>query len=178
MSLTVEDGSGMAGAESYVTVAEVTTYWGNRTQDAISALWTAATTAVKEGACREAASYLDAVYGPFYKGQRQGYVQGLLWPRSNAKDDAGYALPAIPDELKKAMAELAGRAVTDRLAPDVAHGDAVKRVKKKVGPLETETEYVDGASTRTRYSVVDGLIASLLNSSPSGQSGGGSWDWR
>lgn len=177
MSLTVEDGTCVSGAESYVTVAEVTTYWGNRTQDAINALWVAATTAVKEGACREAAAYLDAVYGPFYKGQRQGYVQGLLWPRSNAKDEAGYPLPPIPDELKKAMCELAGRAITDRLAPDVAHSDAVKRVRKKVGPLETETEYVDGASTRTRYSVVDGLLALLLNSSPAGPSGGGSWNW-
>lgn len=173
MALTVEDGTGVQGAVSYATTAYIDTYWTERTQDSQAATWAAATTPHKEGAAREATAFLDAQYGAYYKGIRKGYVQGLLWPRSDALDDAGYPLPAIPEELKKAVAELAVRALSARLSPDAEHENAVKRVKKKVGPIETETEYADGASTAKRYGVVNGLMAGLVG-------GGGnspSWAW-
>jgi hypothetical protein len=175
MSLIVEDGTGIQGAESYATVAYVTAYWAARTNDSNATIWAALNDdGKKEGSLRAATSYLDATWGVMYKGKRRGWVQGLLWPRSGALDNDGYELPALPDELKRAVAELAVRASAGPLAPDVAHGDAVKSESKKVGPLEVSTTYVDGASTKVRYGIVEGLIASLLTISPGSA---GSWDW-
>lgn len=175
MALIVETGSGVQGAESYASVAFIDTYWAARTHDANAAAWAALTTAQKEGSAREATSYLDSVYGSYYKGIRRGYVQGLLWPRDKALDEAGYPLPDLPDDLKRATAELAVRASSSRLSPDAARDNLVKRIKKKVGPLETETEYADGASTQTRYGSVEGFLAGLL--AVPGGAGSGSWFW-
>lgn len=172
MSITVEDGTGIAGAESYATVAFVDTYWTSRTHDATnSAAWAALTTAKKEGALREATAYLDARYGSKYRGVRRGYVQGLLWPRDGAEDEAGYDLPGLPEELQRAVAELAVRASSARLAPDADRGNLVKRTKDQVGPLVQEIEYVDGANTEDRYGSVDGIMAPLLVPAGNG------WSW-
>lgn len=178
MVLIVEDGTGVVGAESYVSVSAADTYWGNRTQLSASATWTAATTAVKEGALREATDFLDAQYGPFYRGIRRGYVQSLLWPRSNAKDDAGYDLPALPSALQDAVCQLAARAVSAPLASDLERGGTVKRLKEKIGQIEVETEYDASASPQPTYGVVAGLLAPVLNGSQPGSAQGATWHWR
>lgn len=159
MAITVEDGTGIASAESYVSVADADTYWGNRTHTAFYTAWDAATTATKEGALREASAYLDATWGQYYRGQRRGYVQGLMWPRSDALDNAGYPLPDLPPEIVAATNELAGRAISARLASDEAKGGKVKR--QKVGDIERE--FFEGASVDKRYGSVNGILASVLN---------------
>lgn len=173
MSLIVEDGTAVQNAESYVTVAYADTYWSKRQHDAtLYTRWNTGTTELKEGALREASAYLDAVYGANYKGTRRGYVQGLLWPRRGALDSGGYPLPDLPEELKKATCELAVRSYSARLSPDSERENQIKREKKVIGPITKEVEYVDGASTETRYGVVEGMMATLIEN---GQSG--SWLW-
>ena len=56
-----------------------------------------------DGAIREATSFIDGAYGPYYRGVRRGYVQGLLWPRTGACDDAGYPLPDLIAALRTAI---------------------------------------------------------------------------
>lgn len=177
MTLIVETGASVVGAESYATTAAIDAYWLARPQMAQAALWAAATDAVKEGAAREATAFLDATYGPSYKGQRRGYIQGRLWPRSNALDEAGYPLPDLPPELIEATCELAGRAVSARLATDAAVDGVVKRTKKQVGPISTEVEYGDGAGRFARYGAIDGLMAPLLDSNPTSGGGHNNWAW-
>lgn len=175
MALIVEDGSAVPKAESYISVADADAYWAARTHDSQSTVWSALTTPQKEGSLRESTAYLDATYGNDYKGIRRGYVQGLLWPRTGALDEAGYPLPDLPDELKKAAAELAVRASSERLAVDSARGGLVKRTKDKVGPLEQEIEYVDGATINTSYGSVNGILAGILvGGGPGGRQG---WAW-
>jgi hypothetical protein len=181
MSLTVETGAGVQDAEAYASVAYVTSYWANQTQSALAAPWAASTTPLKEGAIREATAYLDATYGPFYVGTRRGRLQGLLWPRSNALDPSGYQLPDLPDELKKAVAELAGRVISsgEPLADDVDPLTMVTREKKKIGPIEKELEYggavsAGGASSTKSFGIVDGLMNMLVTNGPGGF---GSWAW-
>lgn len=177
MALVVEDGTGVQGAESYASVTFADAYWAARTHDASYTTWSAVgnTTAKKEGALREATAYIDSVYGPHYKGARRGYIQGLLWPRTGAMDERNYPLPDLPEELKRAVAELAVRATAGPLAPDSARDNMIKREKKKVGPLEKEIEYMDGASTESRYGAVEGMMALLVNNSANGSA---SWLWR
>ena len=179
MSLTVETGAGVQGAESYAATATIDAFWAARTHNALYTTWSAVsnTTAKKEGAAREASAYIDSVWGPYFKGVRRGYVQGLLFPRTGALDGAGYPLPDLPPELVAAVCELAARAVTSPLAADIDMGARVKSQTKKVGPLEKSTEYFDGgAAPQTAYGVVDNILAPLLNGSQP-RAPNAHWSW-
>ena len=176
MSLTLETGSGVAGADAYASEAACTTYWSNRPHSTMATSWAAASVTQREGAIREATSYIDAVYGARFRGARAGYVQGLEWPRSDALDDDGFALPALPPQIVAACCELAARAIVSALAPDSETNGQIKRVRAKVGQLEEETEFMDGTATTTpRYGFVDLLLGPVLTM-PVGSAG--SWGWR
>lgn len=185
MPLTVEDGTGVAGADAYASLAAVAAYWTARPHDALSTAWSNATDARREGAIREAAGFLDSVYGPFYRGRRASYAQGLLWPRNAGLDDEGapiavtdpngVALPPLPPALISASAELAARALTARLAPDLERGGRVKRIAEGVGPLREEVEYMDGAPAVTAYGPVAGLMAALCDGRQPGGDGAAWW---
>lgn len=178
MALSVETGAGIQGAESYAAVAIIDAYWAARTHDARAAVWSAATAPKKEGAAREATAYMDATWGPYYRGVRRGYVQGLLFPRTGAKDDAGYPLPDMPPEAVAACCELAARAVAAPLAADIDMGARVKSLSKKVGPIEKTTEYFDGAGAalQTSYGIVESILAPLLNGSQP-RAPTANWSW-
>lgn len=176
MALTLENGTGVQGADSYASQAYILSHWAARPHDPVAATVAAADADNLDGAAREATAYIDATWGGFYKGQRRGYVQGLLWPRTGAKDAAGYDLPDLPEELKRATAELAGRAISARLAADNVRSGAVKRTKEAIGPLSEETEYFEGAPSRTEYGIVAGILEPLLNGAQPGASSG-SWAW-
>ena len=180
MSIVVETGQGVAGSESYAATATIDAYWAARTHNALYTTWSAVsnTTAKKEGAAREASAYLDATFGAYYRGQRRGRVQGLMWPRSNAKDEAGYSLPDLPSEIVTATCELAARALSAPLAADIDLGARVKSQTKKVGPIEKTTEYFDGGSeaTKTSYGMVSLMLAPVLNGSQPGAPNA-NWSW-
>lgn len=174
MSLTVEDGTGISGADAYVSRAACLAYWANRPQLAFSATVAAAAVTDVDGAIREATTFLDATYGPFYRGVRRGYIQGLLWPRAAAYDDAAYPLPGLPPELVTATCELAARAISAPLSADVERGGQVKRERDTAGPVSTETEWADGATPETKYGFVAGILAPILTGLP----GMASWLWK
>lgn len=179
MSLIVETGEGVHGAESYVTVAYITNYWAARPQISFSTTWAAGTTNLQEGAARIAAQYLDAVFGPHYLGRRRGWVQGLLFPRTNADDDAGYPLPELPDCLKMANAELAGRAYSGALQDDVSLGEMIKSTTKRVeGAVSKSVEYFDYGydGLRTSYGVVSDMLTPILDGSQPGANNK-RWAW-
>lgn len=177
MALTVEDGSGVAAADAYAATATVDSYWNDRAHRDLAATWTAASAADKEGAIREATTYLDATWGPYYRGKRKGYVQGLLWPRMEALDEAGFPLPDMPQEVVTATCELAARALSETLAEDFDRGNMITRKREKVGPLEEQTEYAAGARPGKRYGVVDGVLAPVLNGTQPGAPTP-SWAWQ
>lgn len=154
MALIIEDGTIVAGAESYVTAAEATTYHTARG----NAAWTGTDT-VKEAALLKAAAYLDGHYCNRFKGSKyQPLEQTMQWPRAGVFID-GHLLDAytIPQRLKDAQCELALIALSADLAPPVAAG--VKREKVDV----LETEYFAGAPAGTTvYTVVNNLLADYL----------------
>jgi len=170
MALTIEDGTVVAGAESYVDADGADAYHAKRG----NAAWIGEA-AVKEAALLKAATYLDGEYRQRWKGYRvQPLVQSMEWPRSSVQisegdsyfasyDHDGYLGPiclpsnVIPQRLKDAQCELALRALSAELAPD-----STGRVKReKVDVLETE--WFDGEdSTSTTYRVVEQLLSDLL----------------
>lgn len=177
MALIVEDGTGVSGAESYAAVATVTAYWAARPHRTQAAAWSGASDAAKEGAAREASQYLDAIYGAYYRGTRDSYDQGLLWPRSDALDDAGDALPDLPPQIVSAACELAARAVSAPLIKDAENANGIKRKRAKAGPAETETEYSGSAMTEPRYGAVGQMLAPVLNGAQPGAPRGSGWAW-
>lgn len=79
MALTIEDGTGVANADSYVTVAECEAfalkYFGSNLSGSPTA---------KEAALRRAALFMDSLP---WKGHRTfGRNQGLAWPRKDVTD--------------------------------------------------------------------------------------------
>lgn len=180
MALIVETGAGIAGANSYATLAFIAAYWADRPHDERAAAWDVASEDDQTGAAIEATSYIEGNWGAFYRGQRAGWVQGLGFPRTNAKDDAGYPLPILPPPLQVAVAELAPRALVGRLADDIDMGQRIRSETKRIGPISKSVEYAGTGSRqapRTSYGVLAGILAPILNGAqPDAPSS--SWNWR
>lgn len=70
MALIVENGQGLRGAESYVSVAFADAYLTARNRSAENS-WGSALTAVKEAALRAASEYIDNRWGTRFRGVRQ-----------------------------------------------------------------------------------------------------------
>ena len=150
MALIVEDGSGVENADSYLSVADADSHHADRG----NAGW-AGDGAAKEAALRKATDYLGQTYRLRWLGARADAGQALDWPRTGLGAIGG---GVVPDEVRRAAAELALVALGAELNPPLARGGRVKR--EKVGPIESEFE--DGAPGRTRYPAIDGMLAPLL----------------
>jgi len=147
MTFTVEDGTGIADANSYTTEAYADAYFLDRGD----ATWAAALTAAKEVALVKATDYIELRFRDRFKGSLATEATTLAWPREYVYDRKGELVTlTIPSDIQKATCEYALRALSSDLLPDPTvtdSGQAVKRTFEKVGPIETETEY-DGASAR------------------------------
>lgn len=187
MTLLVEDGTGVDGAESYISVADADAYFSARG----NAAWAALDTGAKEAALRNACDYMGAQYGQRWVGDRATATQSLDWPRANVPDKnapkgdtsavvfgpaygyyAGVSgllapvtpmLPSnvVPQAVSRANAELAVRASAGDLMAD--QGAQVTR--ETVGPVTVD--YLPGGRQSVRYAFVDGLLGPfLLDGSP------------
>lgn len=156
MALVVEDGTGKANAESYVSVAEVTAYFAGRGSRADD--WDAIED--QEAAIRGAMSYLLQVYSGQWAGLRSTDAQALDWPRINVpwRDSPAGTRPdnVIPSELKAACAELALRTADGDLLADTERETLSERVDV------ISVTYAQGRSQQTQYPAVHGLLRSLL----------------
>lgn len=166
MALDVEDGTGRATAESYISVADADTYFTARG----NAVWAAADVADKEQALRKGTDYMEGVYRPLWKGYRTYGTQALCWPRQNVPIEdtpqQGFVYPttyvgpnAIPPEVKKACSELAVRALSGDLAPDVARVPSMTRVG------DIEVQYDPSEPVWTRFRAVDNIVRIFLSRS-------------
>jgi hypothetical protein len=160
-TFVIEDGSIVAGANAYCSVAEALQYHENHGNPAE---WTGATQSDQEEAIRQATQYLDMTYK--WQGLRTSSEQVLDWPRSGVVvyEQFGLDSDAIPQELKDACAYLALKAISATLIPDVATDATIKKQSVKVGPLAKSVEYTGaGDEPGTSYTVADGLVKPLLS---------------
>jgi hypothetical protein len=166
MSIVVEDGTGKADAESYVSAADANAYAASH---GLTFAIAGDDAALAEAALRRATTWLDAEYGARFPGQRNnGRGQALQWPRSDAVDAAGEEIASdeVPAEIVAATIEAAVRekASPGSLSPDVTPGKV--KTRAKVG--EIEVEYAASGSVaeqRPVLSVVDGILSGLLEGS-------------
>lgn len=157
-TITVEDGTGLAGATTYASDSEFVAYWQARYQTGDPGSQTAVTQPDKlRGALNVAADYIDRMLGP-YAGTRLTATQALEFPRSGLYDATGTEVTGVPIGVKRACIEYAFRALSDDLQTDQsvdATGAQVKR--KKIDVIETE--YFQGsAKTLRRYPMADALL--------------------
>lgn len=162
MPLIVEDGTGLADAESYISVADATVYHAARGNAAWAAL---ASDTLREQYLRRATDYMHASYDSRWAGYRVKTTQALSWPRNEVpiKDASSFgfaywANDAVPAIVANACAELALRAVSGELMPDLER--AVRR--ERVGPIDTE--YEPGALQSTRFEAVDNMLRPFFRS--------------
>jgi len=134
MTIIVEDGSGMANAESYLSVSDFKAYCDNRGMS-----YASQTDAVIEQKLRIATGYIDTVKR--YKGQRLLSAQSLEFPRASLTDWGGIAVEGVPGRVKQACAELAYKAFTENLYTDLDRGGMV--TSQSVGQISVS--YADGA---------------------------------
>lgn len=159
MALIVEDGTGKADAESYISVSDASAYHSARG----NTTWATMSSTEMEQAIRRATDYMQQAYRGRWQGFRVTTTQALDWPRQWVPfSDAGslvyYANNEIPKEVKNACAELAWKAAAGELAPDIEP----RVISESVGPISTQ--YADFGKQSTEYRAIDNLLAQLLNS--------------
>ena len=189
MAFTLEDGTGVAGSNGYISDTFADTYHTDRGQTAWLFSDTAGAIAItlgqKQAAIIRATDHIDRVFGNAFKGYEKTDAQGLQWPRSGAVGPSGYTLLEVPNQLQRATAEYALRALLyGTLTPDPppkgprqdftqgsslpVYGEGegeIVSVREKVGPLETEVRYnKNTAGSLARLPAADLLLRDLLNS--------------
>ena len=160
MALIVEDGTGLSTAESYISVADATTYFSNRGNTTWAAI---ATDALREAYLRLATEYMTQMYRSRWEGARYTEDQSLDWPRTGVvRDSWSVDTDEVPVEVQRACAELALKQSAGDLAPDLTQGV----IREKVDVIEVE--YDKASPQYTRYRAIDAMLKPYLNASSSG----------
>ena len=154
MTLIVEDGSGKSDSESYISVADASSYHTARGNTAWAAL---ATDALREAALRRATDYMRQAYRSRWQGNKVNEDQALDWPRYDVEVE-GYAIDSdiVPTEVKNACAELALKASAAELNPDLTQGV----LSETVGSISVT--YDKASPQFTRYRAIDALLSPYL----------------
>lgn len=162
MAVVVEDGTGLANADAYVSQADTDAYWAARTTNTLAAAWAAASSTLKDSAIRVATEYLDTKYS--WKGLKLSSAQSLVWPRTGVFDELDTELVTqVPVGVEKACYELAARALSEDLRADSTQDDFIE--SEKIGPMETK--FRAGSTALPTYRIVNDLVAPYVLSSGS-----------
>jgi len=139
MALVVEDGSGIANADSYISLADARTLLNNLGQDLDLVDATA------EQQLRLAKDYVDSFRDKFkgYKGTRE---QSLQFPRHNVYID-GWLFPSdqVPTEIKEAQAIAAYEVAQGETLQSTGSGRKVQSEKLDV----LEISYFKNSATES-----------------------------
>lgn len=162
-TFVVEDGTGLATANAYVSEADADQYHENFSNPTA---WSTATTAVKENAIRQATRYLDGTYTRRWVGYRGEKDQALDWPRRSAVDSDDWTRDSdsVPQEVKDACAILALEFINDSTLffPNVSGEDkSIKRERVQVGRGGDILEDKTYAGTKRNHTVFSTALAVL-----------------
>jgi len=156
MTIEVESGTGSATAESYISVADASTYHTARGNTAWAGL---ASDTVREQCLRKATDYMRQAYRSRWQGYKVNEDQALDWPRYDVEVEGwGVDSDIVPEEVKRACAELALKASAAELAPDLTQGVT----SETVGPISVT--YDKNSPQRVRYAAIDAMLAPFLTS--------------
>lgn len=159
MALEVETGAGGGDSNAYMSRAAWIEYCDARGL-------TSADTEAGDQAIIRATAAIDALYGSRFPGAKlNGRAQALAWPRIDAYDADGEEIASdeIPVEVVRATCEFAVRELAEpgSTHPDLERGGAIRSLKAG----SVSIEYAGNATARTAYTIVDGILATLLKAS-------------
>lgn len=159
--LVVEDGTGLANANSYVTVDEFLTYIDERGLT-ISA---SSDHDYIENLLIKAADFIESKKSLF-KGDKASSTQALAWPRDRVYID-GFAVAStsLPRELTYAQMQLAYDADTTDLQPVIAQQDKGDIAKEKVGEIERVYHNSGKRRSTPAFTKADSLLRVLYKNS-------------
>lgn len=153
MTITVEDGSNVTGANSYITLSEFEDYANARNVDLPE------DKNVRESLVIKAADYTESFRGEF-KGTKVERDQPLQWPRYGVTVEGFTILSTeIPIDLKRAQLQACVEYITTDMLP--ATGQNIKR--EKVDVIEVEYQDGDGSLQAPTFPKVDQHLSALLN---------------
>lgn len=155
MAFTVEDGTVVDGANSYLDVEDADAIIA---EAGYSSTWAATDETVKETLLVRASLWLDAKHGKRYRGVRSTPSENrLAWPRTGATDDEDFPLVAVPLALRRAVALLAS--IFASSPPEVETSREIGSAS--VGPLSVSFD--PSASRERQYPEVEGLMAQITS---------------
>lgn len=154
MALVIEDGTLVASANSYVTVAQARAYASAR------GVTLSTIDATVEQNLIAAMDYLEAQRAKF-QGSKVSATQSLQWPRNDVLIDCNeVASTVIPNELKNVQIQLAIEVSKGVDLMPTRQGAFVKL--EKVGPIETQYSERIGTGLTPDMTAVDALLAPLF----------------
>lgn len=161
ISLIVEDGTCIEGANSYISLEDAEAYQRSRNRED----WLALTPNQKIATLIKATQYVDYMY--VWKGRKK-FVreQSLCFPRIMIEIE-GFEVTGIPKQLKDAICEAAYYGYTsDLFTVHESETGVVKRDKSVVeGAVEKEIEYFSnsekGVDYISKYAALDAILRGL-----------------
>lgn len=156
--LVDEDGSVVAGANTYVDVDYVDNYCEAMGYTS----WADATEVNKNSAIYRSMQLFETFR---YQGTKTDYTNPLSFPRKDIYLETGDEFPndEIPEDLKKAVSEGAYLELSSAGSLFVSGGDTKKVKRKKIDVLETE--YFEGKGSSIPYPKLKNMIRSYIASS-------------
>lgn len=164
MPLVVEDGTGIANANSYISIADADTYFNDRGNET----WPDLDSDVKVSALIRATDYLTRTYYGKWAGTKYLLGQSLDWPRAYVRTQSDYEyanlyyygfypLSPLPKLLLSATAELAYKVSQGiDLDPDLSQGIT----RETIGPITVE--YDKNSRRLPTFSAIEKILAPLL----------------
>lgn len=158
INFIVEDGTGLATATTYLSVAELQQLWDN-----VGYSYSGLSTVQLQQQMNKATEVIDGQYTSLWPGTRKTTTQALDWPRENAVyiDGTEIANDIVPPELKKAVSELVyAQQQGTVVQPTHTSRGTISRESVRVDVIERETTYTEYSSLdNTRDTVVAVLDA-------------------
>ena len=161
--LVVETGSGVSGANTYISAADADLYNSNRGRSS----WALLDADAKATALIKATEAIDAQYP--WIGTRMTRAQGLQWPRHAGVDSLGasillidrdgFDIEGVPQAVVNACAEAAFLSLSEELFQD--DDPRGKILRKKTDVIETEYQ-PDSPTAKPAAPTPFGLLNSIL----------------
>lgn len=149
MALIVEDGTGLAAADSFGSVADADTYLTNR-YGATNLFVAQASADQKDAWMRQAADFIETSFGPRLSGERKTTTQALCWPRTNAVRTDGFGQSQIVSSTIVPQAFQSAQFEAARLLADGTSLVATTGNQRRLTKLDVLTfEYDEGARSQS-----------------------------
>jgi hypothetical protein len=152
MALVVENNTGMANADSYVSVADFRAYATNRGIETVGDL----SDDEAEQKLRQGFDYVNSQWG--YTSIPKSNDQAGEFPRVDLSDGMGRIFNSVPNRVKQAQCAAAIEAISGALFTTADRGGKVK--SESVGPISVT--YEDGAPIGKTISEVERLLMPFI----------------